>query len=238
MSEQRPVVLITGAGTGIGRSTAETLAKHGWRVVLNGRRTEPLEQTGRSVGAEGTDWSVLAGDVGDPTFTAGAIDSAVAVFGRLDAVVNNAGWSPLAPLGDLSPDQIAQIFAVNATGPTILAAAAARQFSGQDGGVIVNVSSVAAADPFPGLGAYGAAKAAMNTLAKAIATEHGESGVRAWTVAPGAVETPLLRSLFSTDQLPVSATLDPSDIASVIAACILGERDEPSGSTITVASPT
>ncbi|MEM0982512.1 MAG: SDR family oxidoreductase [Planctomycetota bacterium] len=236
----RPVCLVTGAGSGIGRAVCHRLSEAGWRLALVGRRAEKLTETGESLGREGADWVRLPADVSVAAKAEAIVGRTVEAFGRIDALVNNAGASPLKNVGQLETDEIESIFALNAVAPAVSAAAAVRAFKAgpnNGSGTIVTVSSVAAFDPFPGLGVYGAAKASTNTLAKALASEHSDDGVRALTVAPGAVETPLLRSLFDTDMLPESQTLSPDDIAAVIVGFILGERDDENGSTVTVNSP-
>jgi 3-oxoacyl-[acyl-carrier protein] reductase len=101
---------------------------------------------------------------------------------------------------------------------------------------IVNVSSVSAIDPFPGLSIYGATKGAINALTRGCANEGRDVGIRAFAVAPGAVETAMLRAIASEEQLPRTATLTPEQVAGVIVACAVGERDEENGGVIVVPS--
>jgi len=237
MPDQRPVSLITGAGSGIGRATATLLAQRGHRIALAGRRAEILCKTGLILGEEGRDWVSLPTDVSVTDDAYSLPDRVLASFGRLDAVVNNAGWSPMKPIQDHTPDDVAAIFGVNAIGPALISIAALRIMKSQGAGCIVNVSSMASDDPFPGLSIYGAAKASLNTLVKGISNEAGPDGIKAFSIAPGAVETDLLRSIIPTDVLPESACLKADDIASVIAACVLGERDDDAGKTIWLPSP-
>ena len=158
--------------------------------------------------------------------------------GGIDAVVNNAGWSPLKPAWELEQAEIEAILAVNATGPILISAAAVRLFRKQNAGRLVQVSSIASDDPFPGLGVYGAAKAALNTLTTGLSNELGEdSSIRVFCVAPGAVETDLLRSLITADDLPTESCLTPDSVAAVIADCASGARDAESGKTIWMPSP-
>jgi NAD(P)-dependent dehydrogenase (short-subunit alcohol dehydrogenase family) len=96
----------------------------------------------------------------------------------------------------------------------------------------VNVSSLGARDPFPGFAAYGAAKAGLNLLGLSLAREGATIGIRVYTVAPGAVETSLLRSLMTTDQLPIDQAMDPVDVAKVIAQCAAGDLRFTSGEVI------
>jgi NAD(P)-dependent dehydrogenase (short-subunit alcohol dehydrogenase family) len=96
---------------------------------------------------------------------------------------------------------------------------------------------MATTDPFPGFFIYAAAKAGVNLMAKSCAKEGREFGIRAFSVAPGAVETPMLRALFSEVQLPPEKCLSPDDVAKVVVECIAGERDTQNGETIFIPSP-
>jgi NAD(P)-dependent dehydrogenase (short-subunit alcohol dehydrogenase family) len=102
---------------------------------------------------------------------------------------------------------------------------------------VVNTSSIATRDPFPILYAYAAAKSAVNSLARSVAIQGKPIGVRGFSVAPGAVETDLLRSLVPASALPTNKTLRPADVAAVILDCVLGRRDSENGSTIYLPSP-
>jgi len=107
----------------------------------------------------------------------------------------------------------------------------------QGGGFVGNVSSMAAFDPFPGFAAYAPAKAAVNMLTLVTAREGAAWGVAALAVAPGAVETPMLRGLFDASVIPPGKTLDPADVAAVLTAAALGQRDFISGSVVELPSP-
>ena len=237
MSNDRPVSLVTGAGSGIGLATARRLAAAGHRLALAGRRLEPLRDAGAGFGSEGEDWVALPTDVGIPEQAQALVGRVLDAMGRVDALVNNAGWTPMKPVAEHSLDDVAKIFAVNAIGPTLLTIDAVNAMRDK-GGRIVNISSIASGDPFPGLSVYGGAKAALNTLTKGLAGELGESStIKVFCVAPGAVETALLRSILPADQLPTEACLTPDAVAEVIAACVTGERDAETGQTIWLPSP-
>lgn len=232
MSE--PVSIITGAGSGIGRATAGMLSRKGHRVVLVGRRREPLEATAGMLGGPS---HIIAVDVGDPAAASAIIDGAMETFGRIDSLVNNAGHAPLQPIDKTTPELIEETFRINAFGPANLIARAWPVFLKQRGGCVVNVSSMATVDPFPGFFAYAAAKASVELMVKSCASEGRRHNIRAFAVAPGAVETAMLRSLFSRDQLPTSQCLTPEQVAGVIVDCILGRRDGDNGRTIHIPSP-
>ena len=99
-------------------------------------------------------------------------------------------------------------------------------------GVLVNISSAAARDPFPGFAAYASAKAALHLLGLSLAREGAPLGIRVHTIAPGAVETPMFRSILTEEQFPREQTLSPSDVAAVIAQCVDGSLTHCSGEVI------
>ncbi len=238
------VALITGAGSGIGRATALLLAADGWSVALVGRRRQLLEEVATEIGDDARVLTIGC-DIAVPEHAVGAVEETVERFGRLDALVNNAGYAPLAPIDRTTPEMIEECFGVNAVGPANLIAAAWPVFMRQAmraGGAearatIVNVSSMATKDPFPGFFAYAAAKAGVNLMAVSCAKEGAAIGVRAFAVAPGAVETPMFRGLFSEQAVGRERTLTPEHVAAVIAQCIRGERDAENGRVIWLPSP-
>lgn len=234
----KPVALVTGAGSGIGRATAINLAARGYRLAIVGRRSAALEE---SLAAADGGLAIVA-DLEDADQAALMVDKTLDHFGRLDALVNNAGWSPPATIPQTTPDLARRVFALNAVAPAVAIARAWPALERQAradarGGVIVNVSSMAALDPYPTLYAYAAAKAAVNSLARSAANLGRPLGIRAFAVAPGAVETDLLRTIVSAADLPADRCLAPAAVAAVITDCILGNRDHDNGNTIWLPSP-
>ncbi|MFG0306098.1 MAG: SDR family oxidoreductase [Phycisphaerales bacterium JB040] len=239
------VAIVTGAGSGIGREIAMRLATHGFRLVLAGRRPEPLRETGRlGGGVEGESWIGVPTDVSDPTQVDRLIDEAHLRFGRIDALVNNAGWTGMKPIEQHTPEEIRELFEVNALGaiwaiarvlPVMLAQDPDGGGTGSERGVIVNVSSMATADPFPGLSVYGSAKASVEAICLGIRNEHGDNLIRAHAVAPGAVETALLRSIASEEALPRDMAMEPGYVAGKVVACVTGHSGLANGETEYVA---
>ncbi|MEM7755732.1 MAG: SDR family oxidoreductase [Planctomycetota bacterium] len=228
-----PAALVTGAGSGIGREIARLLHAEGYALALVGRRESALAETRETLG-DGPAVELIPSDIADAPEAAAIVSDALARLGRLDVLINNAGYAPMKPIHETDGDETERIFAVNTLGPIATIRAAIPIMLKAGGGSIVTTTSVAGEDPFPGLSVYGAAKAAMNTLSKGLANEYGEQGLRAYAVAPGAVETAMLRSIVSEDMIPTSATLSPAEVAAVIVDAALGKRDEPNGATITV----
>jgi NAD(P)-dependent dehydrogenase (short-subunit alcohol dehydrogenase family) len=224
--------IVTGAGGGIGRAVALQLAALGYEVALVGRTAAALEKVATEVRAAGRPALVAAGDVGQSAAVTGIVARVVAEFGRVDVVVNCAGFAPLAGLQDTSDEQWREILAVNLSGAFYMTRAVWKLMERQGGGAIVNISSMAARDPFAGLGAYGAAKAGVNLLTLATAREGAAVGIRALCIAPGAVETAMLRGLFSTEQLPAEKAMAPEEIAGVVGAFVEGTLRNASGETV------
>lgn len=157
-------------------------------------------------------------------------------------LVNNAGWSPPANIPTTTPAIAREVFALNAVAPCVSIARAwpffDRQFHASGvGGVIVSISSMAVLDPFDTLYAYAGAKASLHSFTLSAARQGKPVGVRAFAIAPGAVETDLLRSVVGESSFPASRTLSPGTIAGIVCDCVLGKRESDNGGVIWVPSP-
>ena len=229
-----PVAIVTGAGTGIGRQTCLMLAERGYALALVGRRGEKLEAVGAEIAAAGNDREThaIAADLLEPSSAKTVVAATVDRWGRIDCLVNNAGSVEMAPIEDTTDDLLQRTFEVNAFSPARLIAASWPVFLRQRRGCVVNVSSRSTVDPFPGLSVYAAAKSALESLTRSVMNEGRSKGITAYTVAPGAVETPMLRSLWNEDELPPSQAMAPDEIARVIVDCIMGRREQDLGLTI------
>ncbi len=215
---QTRVAVITGASRGIGLATALRLAKAGWTIVAAARHADDLAAAAEQVRGVGGDCVAVPLDVSRPPEARRLIEAAVERTGRLDALINNAGCAPLAPLDRLTDADFEAVTALNMGAVFQTCRAAWPVLCRQGGGVIVNVSSLASVDPFPGFSLYGASKAWVNLFSRSLAAEGKPHGIRVFAVAPGAVETRLLRGLFPN--FPADQTLAPDDVAAVIeAAC-------------------
>jgi 3-oxoacyl-[acyl-carrier protein] reductase len=224
------VAIVTGASQGIGRAIAIELWRGGYDLVLTARTPAELNETAKACGAA----KVVVGDVAEPAHAQRVVDEATAAFGRVDLVVNNAGFAPLKLIDELSMEDWRRVVDVNLSATFYFCKAVWPVFKKQGGGVIVNISSASSRDPFKGFAAYGAAKAGVNLLGHALAREGEELGIRVHTIAPAAVETAMFRSIVSAEQYPQEKTLEPAEVARIVAACADGELRHTSGEVIHV----
>ena len=231
-----PSTIVTGAGSGIGRATAVLLARHGHRLTLCGRSAHKLHETERLCSeAGGPPPIVAAGDLADSGIAHAAVDRTVAERGALDALVCCAGVAPKVPIADTDESVLEDAFFHNAFAPAFMIARAWPRFRAQGSGCAVLVSSLASSDPFDGFLAYGASKAAVDSFVRSMHREGRSFGMRAFSVAPGAIETPLLRTIFPEHVVPRHAALPPEAVADVILDCIEGRREADRGKVIVVA---
>lgn len=179
------VAIVSGGGTGIGAATARLFASEGARVVVTGRRPEPIE----AVAAE-VDGRAVAGDTSDDEHVRDAVATAVESLGGLDVVVANAGLGFGGATADVDDEHWQRTLDVNLTGAFRLARAAIPSLIQRGGGSIVLVSSTAALVNGTGNAAYETSKAALLGLARSIAVGYGPRGIRANALCPGWVETP------------------------------------------------
>ncbi len=186
--------LVTGAGSGIGRTVALALAAEGANVVVTGRRREALDETVTLIEEAGGKALAVTADVCAAADVRAAVDATVDRFGALDVAVNNAGvFRGGAPLADLSEEDWHTQLATNVTGVFLALQAEVRQMRTQPtGGAIVNIASTFGVHArHPGAAAYAATKAAVSVLTKGAALDHIRDGIRINAVSPGAVDTPM-----------------------------------------------
>lgn len=180
------IILITGASSGIGAETARELAGAGAKLFLGARRGDRLQTLADELGGE-VAWQEL--DVTDAASFDAFADAAEARFGRIDALVNNAGVMPLSPLAALKRDEWKRMFDVNVHGVLNGIAAVLPRFVAQGGGHVVNVASIAAHMVMPTAAVYCASKHAVWAITDGLRQEHDE--IRATIVSPGVVATEL-----------------------------------------------
>jgi NAD(P)-dependent dehydrogenase (short-subunit alcohol dehydrogenase family) len=217
-----PVVLITGALTGIGRATALAFAKDGARIVVAGRRDvegKALEAELRGLGAEA---SFIKADVRHDDEVRDLVDQTIGRFGRLDAAVNTAGTEGKpGPVTEQTAESYAATFDTNVLGTLLSMKHELRVMQAQGGGSIVNISSTYGHEGGAGASVYVGSKHAVEGMTKSAALEAASSGVRINAVAPGPIETGMLKRFTGTVErkaalvktVPLGRVGDPADIA-------------------------
>jgi NAD(P)-dependent dehydrogenase (short-subunit alcohol dehydrogenase family) len=238
-----PVVLITGALTGIGRATAFVFAREGARVVVSGRREhegKKLETELRELGAE---VEFVRTDIRHDDDVRALIDKTVARFGRLDIAVNNAGTEGLrGPVTEQTADSYAATFDTNVLGVLLSMKHELRVMQPQGSGSIVNISSTYGHVGAAGASVYVASKHAVEGLTKSAALEVAGTGIRVNVIAVGTTDTGMLTRFTNTDEnkaalvttVPLKRLATPDEIAQVIAFVGSAKASYMTGSSIPV----
>jgi NAD(P)-dependent dehydrogenase (short-subunit alcohol dehydrogenase family) len=238
-----PVVLITGALTGIGRATAIAFAKEGARLVVAGRREDAGQQLTTELRALGAEAEFIRADVRHEDEVRDLLDRTVARFGRLDVAVNNAATEGLVgPITDQTPESYAATFDTNVLGVILSMKHELRVMLPQGSGSIVNVSSAYGSVGAAGASVYVASKHAVEGLTKSAALEVAGTGVRVNVVAPGTTDTGMLTRFTNTadnkaalvSTVPLKRLATPEEIAHVIAFVASVDASYMTGASIPV----
>jgi 3-oxoacyl-[acyl-carrier protein] reductase len=212
------VLFATGAGSGLGAATARQFAAEGGRVAavdLDGDRAAALAS--ELDGAVG-----LACDVADESSVRAAVDETRSQFGRIDCVLNCAGYAQFTPLEEMSLEDWNRLIAVHLTGTFLVCKATLPHLREAGGGSIVNIASIAALLARPNLAAYAAAKGGIISFSRQLALDAAADNVRVNVIAPGSVRTPMTADVYGDGQVPhcIQARFgEPEEIAA--AACFL-----------------
>lgn len=208
---EKPVVLITGGLTGIGRATAFAFAEKGAKVVVSGRRDAEGKALEKELNGLGTEAAYIKADVRNEQDVRRLVDETVARFGRLDIAINNAGTEGKAgPIIGQTPESYAAIFDTNVLGVLLSMKHELRVMQARGRGSIVNVSSVYGHEGGAGASVYVGSKHAVEGMTKSAALEGAVSGVRVNAVAPGPIDTPMLDRFTGTAERKASfASLIP-----------------------------
>ncbi len=240
------VCVVTGSGSGIGRASAIRLAEEGGRVVctdINGASAEETAQLARSLGGVASSSEV---DVSDSRAVNAMIDDAVALYGRLDVLVNNAGVNIPGVLHEVTDEVIDRTLAVNVKGQIYGCRAAIPHMLAGGGGSIVNISSVNGLVSEPFLAVYSASKGASVMLTKGVALDYAKEGIRCNVICPGWVDTPInyahaemlggLEHVYATiDSFqPIGRPGEPREIANVVLFLASDEASFMTGSVLAV----
>ena len=206
MSFEKKVVLITGAGAGIGKAAAEKYAAVGAKVAVNSVSGSG-QKVADALAAEGYDVLFVQGDISKAEDAQSMVDRTVEKFGRLDILVNNAGIVAGGNVEEISLEDFERTMQVNVTG-TFLMCKYAMPYLRKSRGVIVNVSSVVAVKAVANRAAYSASKGAVLALSKAMAADYLKMGIRVNCICPGTVHTPSLDDRIAASPDPEQAMRD------------------------------
>lgn len=194
MRLQGRIAIITGAGSGIGRASAKLFAEEGGRLALVDRDAAGLQETVSLIGGETT---THVGDVGDAAFAQAVVDDVIARHGTIDVLMTAAGFSVGGTVLTTSPEDWDAVFRANVGGTWLWARAAVPQMQRQKSGSIITLASQLAIAGGKGNSAYIAAKGAIVSLTRTMAVDFAADGIRVNAIAPGAIDTPMLRRSFA-----------------------------------------
>lgn len=196
------VALITGGSRGLGAALAAFLAGQGYDLILNAREEKSLESTARALARSGGRVLAIRGDIADP-YRRRRIIAEAEELGRLDLLVNNAselGFTPLPSLAEYPLDALERVFRINVLAPLGLVQEALPLLE-RSGGLVVNISSDAAMGGYPGWGAYGASKAALDLISLTLANELAGRGISVVSVDPGDLRTRMQQAAFPGEDI-------------------------------------
>jgi NAD(P)-dependent dehydrogenase (short-subunit alcohol dehydrogenase family) len=236
------VAIVTGASQGIGRAIALELARVGADVVVCSRRPAALKPVADEVRALGRRAIAVECDVADAGQVNDVVGQTTATFGRIDLLVNNAGYRIRSPLEDLPRREWDAMIGTNLTGVFLFCQAAGRVMIRQKSGTIVNVTSVAGRTGTRGMAAYAAAKAGVTVLTQSLGAEWAKHGIRVNAVAPGPVETEGVLEVWKTPamiaqaarEVPLGRLGRPEEIARAVVFVASDEASFMTGETLYV----
>lgn len=214
LSLKGKVAIVTGAGRGIGRSIALTLARSGVGVSLAARTESELEVVREEIEDLGGRAVCFPTDVTRESDVTSLVQDTVGRFGRLDILVNNAATGVFGRLVETTTEQWDQIMAVNARGPFMLCRESIPYLRQRQKSFIINISSVVGVKGYPNQAAYSASKHALMGMTKALAKEVHKDGIRVHAICPGGVDTQLIRQ--ARPDLDPSIVMQPQEIADIV----------------------
>jgi 3-oxoacyl-[acyl-carrier protein] reductase len=205
--------IVTGGGTGIGREVALALAREKVNVVICGRRSEPLAEVILALETSGGSGLAVQADVADENDIARVVSTARKTYGSVDILVNNAGIGGGGPIHAHDVGTWDRVMGVNLRGPFLLARAVLPQMRERQTGHLIQISSESGLEHYPGNGAYGVSKHALNALGEFIQRENQDYGIRVDTICPGMVVTEMTEKSPGLDH---DKCLTPLDIAELV----------------------
>lgn len=214
-------ILVAGASSGIGRATALRLAHLGARVGLAARREDRLRRLASEINAQGVDVFYAVTDVSDRAQVRHFVDRAIKEFGRIDVLINNAGYGLRSTLEETAPEEYTRLLEVNLLGTVYGVQAVIPTMKNQGTGHIINVSSVAGTRAMPQSGAYSSAKFAVNGMSEALRVELKPLGIEVSVVLPISTATEFFKVAGRKGGEP-ARPVGPLQSASVVAESIVG----------------
>lgn len=208
------VALITGASGGIGTSIAKRLSSMGMHLVITGRNVEKLEILKKEIEDSDTKVHIIVADTSLRDTPKQLIDETIQVFGKLDLLVNNAGYAVLKSMKDTDVDEWDHCIAVNARAPFFICRESISYLQESSCGTIINISSVVGRLGYENQAVYTASKHALMGFSKVLAKEVQSLGIRVHTIAPGGVATDMVKTTRS--DLDVSQLIQPKEIADIV----------------------
>lgn len=239
------VVLITGGGTGMGRTDALLLAAQGTKVVITGPHIEKCRAVAEEIRAKGGDAMCITMDVADRESVERGFDAALEQYGRLDVLVNNAGIFSPTPALELTESEWDRMLAVNLKGQFLCAQRAAKEMAKNRWGRIINISSIASGGAgvgFPGAVHYTASKGGIIGMTETLAIEWAPLGITVNAIAPGAIDTPMLRGASMTKEamelmladIPLGRVGRPEEVSAAVVFLASEEASYVTGATLYV----
>ncbi len=228
MEMQGQTAVVTGAGQGIGEATALCLGREGAAVVAVDTNSDTGRATAEAVSSGGGQATFVQADVSDADAVKAMVDHAINAYGKIDAMINVAGIQGMvADVVDLPQDEWMRVLNINITSVFLCTKHCIPHMRQQGGGVIVNVASMQSYFNVPGCAAYAAAKGGIVSLTRCMALDHARENIRINAVAPGYIDTPLLRGFVDpgdpqatldhwNSRIPIGRLQTPDEVAQVI----------------------
>jgi len=213
------VAIVAGGGTGIGRAIAQLFAAQGARIVVSGRRREPLDEVVAAIGAAGGRATAAPGDVADEDAVARLVETAQREHGGVDVLVNCAAIRVRAPLTEITAAEFMDVLRTNLLGAFVLTKAVAPAMRARGGGSIVHIGSALGTVAAPDFAPYVASKGGLHQFARAAAVEFVQDEIRVNVVAPGTIDTPIghgvpeFRRHLLKHRIPIARAGHPDDVA-------------------------